>query len=299
MNEIVLDFLFGSGKYSQAIAPLAVAAIGQGIAGLVGAFSAGAQRREAKRAAQRQQMALSALEKSRQAVVNPYENVQDLSGTITNPYANLQVATQAAQMQAEQTDVALASTLDTLRATGTGAGGATALARAAAESKQGIAANIEQQEARNAELRAQGEQRMQQLQMGEKVRVQQAEAAGKEFVFGVTEGREVTQLDRAQSMLDQYRAQEAQAKTAQSQAIGSLVGAAASMGAQALGGTNPFTGNPVGGGGSSMSMPTTGYVNPLNNANQFMPIGSFSQQIPSYSQQLSGQRFVPSIQLGG
>jgi hypothetical protein len=50
---------------------------------------------------------------------------------ITNPYENLGVATQAAEFQAEQADIALANTLDTLLATGAGAGGATALAQAA------------------------------------------------------------------------------------------------------------------------------------------------------------------------
>ena len=36
----------------------------------------------------------------------------------------MSVATQAAEMQMEQTDIALANTLDTLMATGAGAGGA-------------------------------------------------------------------------------------------------------------------------------------------------------------------------------
>lgn len=76
---------------------------------------------------------------------------------VINPYANLGVATQAAEMQAEETDLALASSLDALRATGMGAGGATALAQAAARSKQGIAADIQTQEATVQQLRAEGE----------------------------------------------------------------------------------------------------------------------------------------------
>ncbi len=95
--------------------------------------------------------------------------------TLTNPFANLTVADQAAQMQAQQTDLALASTLDTLRATGSGAGGATALAQAALQSKQGVAASIAQQEARNEQLRAQGEARLQQ-------QIAQAEAQGRQVV---------------------------------------------------------------------------------------------------------------------
>ena len=60
---------------------------------------------------------------------------------IVNPYANLPVATKAFEMQADQTDAALANTLDTIRATGGSAGGATALAQAAAKSKQQISAD--------------------------------------------------------------------------------------------------------------------------------------------------------------
>ena len=84
----------------------------------------------------------------------------DLSSQITNPFNNLQVSTAAAEMQAEEADIALANTLDTLEMTGASAGGATALAMAALKSKKGVAASIEEQEAKNAQLRAQGEQQM-------------------------------------------------------------------------------------------------------------------------------------------
>ena len=90
---------------------------------------------------------LDSLEKSRQAITNPYAGVtdissmaKDLSGMVSNPYASLGVATQAAEMQIEEADIALANTLDTLRATGASAGGATALAQAALQSKKGVSA---------------------------------------------------------------------------------------------------------------------------------------------------------------
>ena len=76
---------------------------------------------------------------------------------IGNPYANLGVAAKASEFQAEQTDISLANTLDTIRATGGGSGGATALAQAALQSKQGISANIQQQEATNQKMYARGE----------------------------------------------------------------------------------------------------------------------------------------------
>ena len=76
---------------------------------------------------------------------------------------SLGVATQAAEMQIEEADIALANTLDTLRATGASAGGATALAQAALQSKKGVSASIEQQEAQNEKLRAQGESQLEQI----------------------------------------------------------------------------------------------------------------------------------------
>jgi hypothetical protein len=84
------------------------------------------------------------LKRQDKPITNPYASTmdisgmaKDLSGMINNPYANLGVATQAAEMQAEEADIALANTLDTLRATGASAGGATALAQAALQSKKG------------------------------------------------------------------------------------------------------------------------------------------------------------------
>ena len=53
-------------------------------------------------------------------------STQDLSSSLSNPFCNLSVATQAAEIQIEQADISLANTLDTLRSTGAGAGGATA-----------------------------------------------------------------------------------------------------------------------------------------------------------------------------
>ena len=77
---------------------------------------------------------------------------------VRNPYANLAVATEAAEFQAQQADQSLANTLDAMQAGGFGAGGATALAREASKSKQGISANIQKQEAANQTMFAKGEQ---------------------------------------------------------------------------------------------------------------------------------------------
>ena len=162
---------------------------------------------------------LKTLENNRQAIINPYEGVTslsdmvtNLSGNLSNPFASLGVATGAAEMQIEEADIALANTLDTLRATGAGAGGATALAQAALQSKKGVSASIEQQETQNQKLRAQGEQQLDQMKMseaqrvqsgqfGEAQRIQQAGVSGKSFVFGEKERRETEQLNRKQAQI--------------------------------------------------------------------------------------------------
>lgn len=198
-----------------------------GIAGNVvsGIIGASAAKKAARAAAARKralQQKLKSLEDNRQEIINPYAGFQNLSSSITNPFANLGVATQAAEMQAEESDISLANTLDTLRATGASAGGATALAQAALRSKKNISASIEQQEATNSRLKAQGEQQMQQAQRSEEIRMQQAGAAGKQFVFGQTERREQQQLDRTAALLDNAMGIEQQAKADQ---VGAITGA--------------------------------------------------------------------------
>jgi len=117
------------------------------IGGAIGANQADQAARGARNDAARAKAQMDAIKASRQAIMNPYAGVKDvssmakdLSGLITNPYANLGVATKAAEIQMEQTDIALANTLDTLRATGSSAGGATALAQAEAEAALALAA---------------------------------------------------------------------------------------------------------------------------------------------------------------
>ena len=185
---------------------------------------AGKARRDARRQRAQADARIAAAERSRQAITNPYAGVQDLSSMVNNPFANLQVATKAAEMQAEQADLSLASTLDTLRATGASAGGATALAQAALRSKQGVAASIEQQEAANARLRAQGEQRAQQMRMAEAQRLQQADVAGRQFMFQTQEQREMQKLNRLAGLQSQAMANQQAAQAQQAAALGALGG---------------------------------------------------------------------------
>lgn len=208
-------------------------------------------RNEAAQRAQRNaSMASSRLEgllANRQAIIDPYSNVTDLSSMITNPFANLQVATQAAEMQAAETDISLAGTLDVLRATGAGAGGATALAQAAARSKQGISASIEQQEAQNARLRAQGEQQAQQLRMAEAQRMQEADILGQTFKFQAQEQRDVADISRQAALQQQYEQQFQQAKANQAALFGSIFSTIGSIAAAPMTGGTSLIGKAFGG----------------------------------------------------
>tara|TARA_R100001369_G_scaffold91793_1_gene134207 strand:+ start:907 stop:1596 length:690 start_codon:yes stop_codon:yes gene_type:complete len=186
---------------------------------IYGAIASGKKARDARAKSARLQRKLEDLEGSRQELINPYDDVKslagmavDMSSQLTNTYANIGVATQAAEMQIEEADIALANTLDTLRATGSGAGGATALAQAAARSKKEVSASIEQQEAGNEKLRAQGEDQLQQSRLAEAKRIQginisegareqSADAQGQAFQFNATEARQNQQLNRVAGQL--------------------------------------------------------------------------------------------------
>jgi len=141
---------------------------------------------KARREADQLKIDLANAESNRQAIVNPYAGM-------TNPFANLGVATKAAKFQAEQADIALANTLDAVRQSG--AGGATALAQAALKSKQGISADIQKQELDNSRLRAKGE-----------MAVQKIVAEGEKFKWEAQETREMQKLNRLQAQYDNQQA---------------------------------------------------------------------------------------------
>ena len=252
MIEFLEIFFFGQGNVQIADFGLSAGvAIGGAVLNVLGGiFGAGAAKkreRAAKREKAKLQRKLNYLENNRQDIINPAEGVtnlsglaQDLSGQLTNNMANLSVATQAAEMQIEQADISLANTLDTIRATGAGAGGATALAQAALQSKKGVAANIEQQEAQNEKLRAQGEQQLQQqrlaeqqrvqgIQISEGGRVQGMQMQGRQFMFGAQENREEGQLDRVSAQLAGSEAREMQAGADRTGALTGMIGGIASI----------------------------------------------------------------------
>ena len=314
--EYILELLFNTSNPNMnfGLAPLAIAGISAGVQALgslvSGIFGAARARRQQRRAAaERRKLTgeLNSLEKSRQAVINPYDNfknlsslAKDLSGKLSNPYANLGVATAGAEMQIEQTDIALANTLDTLRATGAGAGGATALAQAALQSKQGVAASIEQQEAQNEKLRAQGQQQLEQLQMNEGIRVQQtqisegqrmqqADAMGKSFMFNAREKR---QDDKIRYTRDQLTGTKRQENAAYNQATSATMGAISGV-AGAASQFASYAASNVGGANAPLSKSNpTGYNQFTQMANQFAAnkaAGQYNVNVDSSITGLSSQ----------
>ena len=217
---------------TAAVVSAGIGAVTSIVGGIFGNSKAKRQARAAQAEKNRINRAITLFENNRQDVINPYSDVKslagfakDLSGELSNPYADLGVATSAAEIKMEQTDLALAATLDTLQATGASAGGATALANAAARSKKDVAASIEQQEAQNEKLAAQGEADLQAKQMAEKARIQgiqiseggraqMAQAQGKAFEFQAQEGRDQAKLDRMAAGLTQASANQANANQA-------------------------------------------------------------------------------------
>jgi len=213
-----------------------------------GAISASAARNEGKanrRAAGRIRDEIAELEGNRQEIINPFSGMRNLSDMISNPMANLQVATEAAEFQAEEADIALANTLDTLRATGAGAGGATALAQGALRSKRGIGATIAQQEAQNAMMRAQGEQSAMTMRINEARRMQSMTAQGRQYTFETQENRDMARLDRLAGLQTGYEQNAANARMQESQIWGQTIPAAINAGMSFYNMANA----PAGGGG--------------------------------------------------
>ncbi len=192
--------------------------VGQIVGGIFGAANADKELGRIRDEKAQAKYDLENARDSRQEIINPYAGITDLSGLaqdlssqITNPFNTITVSTAAAEMQNEETDIALANTLDTLEQTGASAGGATALAMAALKSKQGVAATIDKQEAENSKLRASGEaamnrekvaakQQAQQAQIQLKGRKEEADAKGEIFQFQAQEARTNQDINMYQSM---------------------------------------------------------------------------------------------------
>ena len=269
-----------SGLAGGAIIAGGIMAVGALVKGIFGASRAKRKQRRAAAEKRRLTGELKSLEKSRQKVINPYDNVKnlsslakDLTGNLSNPYSNMGVATAAAEIQIEEADLALANTLDSLMASGASAGGATALAQAALQSKKGVSASIERQETANEKLKAQGQQTLERLQnqeqqriqgieIGEGRRVQTAEATGRTFKYKAQERREVSKINYTRRQITGEKARENEAYNQRTAAIGNAIGGVTS-GLSSMAGAGAFGGgagaaSSAGGGFSSGSIDFVG-----------------------------------------
>ena len=238
---------------SFAIVVVATAVVATAVTGIVASEEAKDDARGARNEQTRQQRKIDQLVEDRKEIQNPFSGVTSLSYLATdttknmgNVYASLGVATGAAEIQMEQSDMALANTLDTLRQTGASAGGATALAQAALQSKKGVAANIEQQELTNDKLRAQGEEKLQMTKMAEQQRLQNiaisegqrtqtAEAQGIMYEFEKEEARTNMDLNRAAGLQDRALQMESDSNANKSAAYGGMMNAFGQIGGAAMG----------------------------------------------------------------
>ena len=125
-------------------------------------------------------------------------------------------------------------------------GGATALAMAALKSKKDVALSLEQQEAKNAELKAQGEQaaqqqrvaartRFEESQIREKGRAEELQAQGEIFQFQAQEARTNADINMYQSMYQGFAAQQNQASLARANAWGNVSSSLGNIATAAMG----------------------------------------------------------------
>lgn len=231
----------------------AVAGVGKAVGGAIQAGKAHKEMRRARGRKQEAKFQMESARANRAEITNPYAGVTDLSGLasdlssqISNPFNQLTVSTAAAEMQAEEADIALANTLDTLEQTGASAGGATALAMAALKSKKEVAADIGKQEAENSRMRAQGEAAMQQqkvaatqkyqdilIQQG--TRVQDSEIAGEIYQFQAEENRTNADINMYSQMYSGYANQQSQSSLASAAGTSNMVSGIGSIAGGLLG----------------------------------------------------------------
>ncbi len=212
-----------------------IAAIVVGAVSALGSLGMGiSQNQQAKKDAARQrrkeQLAAAEIRKieaNRQQVIDKSDDIRAMKDQIFNPYQNNAVAMQGVNLKMQQTDEALANTLNAINQSGGGAGAATALARQAAASKAQVAASIENQELKNQQLYLQGEQqKVSQQQALEQAAIQEEIGA-----YGRQESRDIMSLNR-QAGLQQVAGQQAMDLTQSGQAALSsgVAGFASGMG---------------------------------------------------------------------
>ena len=188
----------------------ALSSLGMGIASN---HQAKRQARDQRRKEQLAAAELRRIEANRQAIIDKSNDIRAMKDQIFNPYQNNAVAMQGVNLKMEETDEALANTLNAINRSGGGAGAATALARQAAASKAQVAASIENQELKNQQLYLQGEQQ----KINQQMAIEQAAIQEEIGAFGRQEQRDIMSLQRTAG-LQQVAAQQAMDFTQSGQA---------------------------------------------------------------------------------
>ncbi len=190
---------------------MTAAAIGAAVSGgskIIGSLiGSGKRKREQRRAEQE-------LAQQKQAFMdfqftNPYAGLENVAEDLT-------VNQDAAQFQAQQTDAALAQSMQAAVASGGAPGGAQAIAQAALQSKRGIAADIARQEQAN-----------QAAQVNQAAKLQQLEAQGEEDLQSqqyIQTGELLNMASGRKVAADQARAQATQMLVGGIGEIGGAVG---------------------------------------------------------------------------
>ena len=181
-----------------------------GVAQIIGSSIGSQQRRDRQKTAQ-QQLNRDTDALRNQAIVDPYENIQNLQEEGT-------VDTQAAEFDRQTSQQNLSNVLGNFQQGGGAgiAGSAQALANAAQQAGQGASASISQQVQANQAASRQGAQQ-----------AQQARAQGKQYVQDLQENRNRTLVNLSQGELDASTQARQQAHNDLLGGIGSTVGSVA------------------------------------------------------------------------
>jgi len=246
--------------------------------GIAGKRKANKQAAIEKEKARKLQQRLENFEKSRQQVLDQSGDIRALKSQVFNPYANLGVATKATDLKIQQTDEALANTLESINQSGTGAGGATALARMAAASKAQVSATLENQEANNQKLRMEGEAQA----VATKMALEQKALGAEAQTWQLQEGRDLATLDRLSGLQENAQAQQLAYEAGGDQMLMSgMQGFTQGLGSlgSSLMGMQGGSDSTSSGGGNQTSPSSTGYnsINFMNTVAQPITLGSNSQ----------------------
>jgi hypothetical protein len=175
-----------------------------GAASVAGSLIGGRARRREQRQAQAE---FEAQKQALQSTVfeNTYAGLENVAEDLT-------VNQQASQFQAQQTDAALAQSMQAAIASGGAPGGAQAIAQAALKSKAGISADLAKQEQANQMARVNAEQKL-----------QADEAAGADML-------QTRDYQKQQQMLNLASQRKMAADQARAQATSQLVGGIGQLG---------------------------------------------------------------------